>query len=85
LASESTNTPLRVIDLLAANLFITTTDLADRWGLAFTTALCAIERLERNHIVQQQTTNAKRSCVCCAQSLLEILEEPARLAPQTAE
>jgi ribosomal protein S25 len=62
LASESTNTPLRVIDLLSANPFITTTGVADRLGLAFTTAQRAIERLERNDVVQQ-TTDAKRNRV----------------------
>ena len=84
LASESTNTPLRVIDLLAANPFITTTGVADRLGLAFTTAQRAIERLERNDIVQQ-TTDAKRSRVYCARALLEILEEPAHLTPEASE
>jgi hypothetical protein len=45
LASESTNTPLRVIDLLAADPFITITGVADRLGPAFTMAQRAIERL----------------------------------------
>jgi Fic family protein len=84
LASESTNTPLRVIDLLAANPFITTTGVADRLGLAFTTAQRAIERLERNDIVQQ-TTDAKRNRVYCARALLEILEEPAHLTPEASQ
>jgi ribosomal protein S25 len=51
-----------VIDLLSANPFITTTGVADRLGLAFTTAQRAIERLERNDVVQQ-TTDAKRNRV----------------------
>ncbi len=84
LAGESTNTPLRVIDLLAANPFITSTGVADRCGLAFTTAQRAIERLERNDIVQQ-TTDAKRSRVYCARALLEILEEPTHLTPKAAK
>jgi Fic family protein len=84
LASESTNTPLRAIDLLAENPFITTTGVADRLGFAFTTAQRAIERLERNDIVQQ-TTGAKRSRVYCARALREILEEPAHLTPEASE
>jgi Fic family protein len=84
LASESTNTPLKVIDLLAANPSITTTGVADRLGLAFTTAQRAIERLERNDIVQQ-TTDAKRNRVYCARALLEILEEPAHLTPEASQ
>jgi Fic family protein len=84
LASESTNTPLRVVELLATNPFITTTGVAHQLKLAFTTAQRAIERLERNDIVQQ-TTDAKRSRVYCARTLLQILEEPAHLTPEAAE
>jgi Fic family protein len=80
LAGESTSTPLRVVELLSANPFITATGAARQLKLAFTTAQRAIERLERNNIVQQ-TTNAKRDRVYCAQALLDILEEPARLTP----
>jgi hypothetical protein len=50
--------------------------------LAFTTAQRAIERLERNGMVQQ-TSEAKRDRVYCAQPLLDILEEPAHLTPST--
>jgi Fic family protein len=83
LASESTNTPLRVIELLSANPFITTTGVAHQLKLAFTTAQRAIERLERNDIVHR-TNNAKRDRVYCAQALLDILEEPAHLVPLAA-
>ena len=63
-----------------ANPFITTTGVARDLKLAFTTAQRAIERLERNGIVQQ-TSDAKRDRVYCAQALLDILEEPAQLTP----
>jgi hypothetical protein len=43
-----------------------------------------IERLEQNGIVQQ-ASDAKRDRVYCAQALLDILEEPARLKPFHAE
>jgi Fic family protein len=84
LASESTNTPLRVIEILAANPFVTTTGVAHQLKLAFTTAQRAIERLEGNDMVQQ-TKDANRSRVYCARALLEILEEPAHLKPEAAE
>jgi Fic family protein len=84
LASESTNTPLRVIEMLAANPFFTTTGVTHQLKLAFTTAQRAIERLERNDIVQH-TKDAKRSRVYCARALLENLEEPAHLNPEAAE
>lgn len=78
IAGESTKTPLRVVELLAANPFITAKGSVERLGIAFTTAQRAIERLERLGIVQQAGT-AKRDRVYCAKALLEILEEPAQL------
>ena len=78
LAGLSTNTPLRIVDLLAANPFLTITGAASRLKLAFTTAQRAIERLERLGIVQQ-VSRAKRDRVYCAQELFAILEEPAHL------
>jgi Fic family protein len=77
-AGESTKTPLRVIELLAANPFITAKGSVEKLGIAFTTAQRAIERLERLGIVQQAGT-AKRDRVYCAKALLDILEEPAQL------
>jgi Fic family protein len=79
-AGDSTNTPLRVIELLGANPFIATKLTADKLGVAFTTAQRAIERLQRIGIVKL-VGDAKRDRVFCAQALLDILEEPARLAP----
>ncbi len=84
LAGEATNTPMRMIELLAANPFVTTSGAARQLGVAFTTAQRAIERLERSGIVQQ-TTDARRNRVYCARALLDILEEPARLKPIAAE
>jgi len=83
-AGESTNTPLRIVDLLAANPFITATGIASELGVAFTTAQRAIERLERVGIVKR-ATDAKRDRVYCAQALLDILEEPANLTSSLAE
>ena len=77
-AGDSTNAPLRVVELLAANPFITAKGAAEKLGVAFTTAQRAIERLERLGIVKQ-SGDAKRDRVYCANALLEILEEPARL------
>jgi Fic family protein len=83
LAGQSTNTPLRVLDLVAANPFITITGAASQLKLAFTTVQRAIERLEQNGIVRQVSA-AKRDRVFCAQALLDILEEPAHLASPSA-
>lgn len=77
-SGESTNTPLRVVELLGANPFVTTKGVSEDLGIAFTTAQRTIERLERASIVKQ-VGKAKRGRVYCAQALLDILEEPARL------
>jgi DNA-binding MarR family transcriptional regulator len=83
-AGESTNTPLRIVDLLAANPFISATGIAGELGVAFTTAQRAIERLERMEIVKL-TIDAKRDRVYCAKTLLDILEEPAKLTGSLSE
>jgi Fic family protein len=83
-AGYSTNTPLRVVDLLAANPFLTISGAASQLKLAFTTAQRAIERLEQNDIVQR-ISDAKRDRVYCAQALLNILEEPAHLKPSDVD
>ena len=80
LAGHSTNTPLRVVDLLAANPFLTITGAASQLKVAFTTAQRAIERLEQNDIVEQ-VSDANRDRVYCARTLLDILEEPPQLTP----
>ena len=77
---ESSNNPLRVVELLGANPFITTKGVTDKLAIAFTTAQRAIERLERARIVKRVGI-AKRDRVYCATALLDILEEPARLKP----
>jgi Fic family protein len=79
-AGESSKTPMRVVELLGANPFITAKDSARKLKVAFTTTQRAIERLERFGIVQQAGT-AKRDRVYCAKALLAILEEPAQLMP----
>jgi Fic family protein len=50
LAGHSNSTTLRVVDLLAANPFLTITGTASQLKLAFTTAQRAIKRLEQNDI-----------------------------------
>jgi cell filamentation protein, protein adenylyltransferase len=77
-SGDSTNNPLRLVQLLGANPFITSKGTSEALGIAFTTAQRTIQRLERAGIVKQ-VGEAKRGRVYCAQALLSILEEPARL------
>jgi Fic family protein len=79
-SGEASSNPLRVVELLGVNPFITTNGVADKLAVAFTTAQRAIERLEGASIVKQ-VGDAKRDRVYCATALLDILEEPARLRP----
>jgi len=79
-AGDSTNTPLRLVGLLAANPFVTTKGAAEKMQVAFTTAQRAIERLAKLGILTQ-VSDTKRDRVYCARALLDILEEPPRLIP----
>ncbi len=77
-SGDSTNTPLRMVEILGANPFITAKGAAEKLGIAFTTAQRAIQRLQRIGILKL-VGDAKRDRVFCARTLLDILEEPARL------
>src|SRR5205807_997073 len=71
-AGESTNAPLRIVELLGANPFITIKGAADKLEVAFTTAQRAIEKLERVGILKT-VSKAKRDRVYCAKALLDVL------------
>jgi Fic family protein len=81
-AAESSPVPARVVDLVAANPFVTPRGVEAALGVAYNTAAEAIRRLEARGILEQQG-EAKRDRVYCAWELLAILEEPARLAPES--
>jgi hypothetical protein len=49
---QKSNNPLRVVELLGANPFITTKGVADKLPIALTTAQRAIVRLERERVVK---------------------------------
>jgi Fic family protein len=78
-AKAPTRLPERAIDLFAENPFWTVNRLAQRLDVAFTTAQRAIDRLEAAGIVALER-EAKRNRIYCARAILEILEEPPRLA-----
>jgi Fic family protein len=71
LAGHSASAPLRLLDLLVANPFLTITGASNQLKLAFTTVQRAIERLEEYGIVGK-VSDARRNRVFCAQALLEI-------------
>lgn len=71
---------LRLVDLLAENPFWTVKGVAERLGVAFTTAQRALDALERAGAVVRPS-RARRDRLYCARSILDILEEPARMRP----
>lgn len=77
-AGGATSTPLALVDLLAANPYLTVKRAAEQLGVAFTTAQRAVARLESLSIVEE-VTQARRDRLYCATAILKILEEPARL------
>ena len=79
-AGGGTNLPLRLVDLAAANPFMTVKGAAEKLDVAFTTAQRAIEKLQKLGILKA-VSDAKRHRVYCAKAILEILEEPAQLLP----
>ena len=82
-AGSSSKVPAALVDRLAENPYCTVKRVAERLGVAYTTAQRAVERLESLSILTQ-TTDAKRDRVYCATAILEILEEPANLVPLMA-
>ena len=74
----SSKVPLKLVEMLAANPFLTIKNASISLGVAFTTIQRSVEKLEKLSIVTK-VGQAKRDRVYCANSLLQILEEPAKL------
>ena len=72
--------PARVLDLLAGNPFVTARGISERLTVARSTAARAIEALVGLGILTQVDAR-QRDRAYCANDLLAILEEPARLLP----
>ena len=73
LAKGKSRVPEAVLELFRENPFWTTTGIAQRLGIAFTTAGRAIERLQAAGIVAP-AGDAQRNRVFCAGQMLEVLE-----------
>ncbi len=75
---SSSRQPEQALDLFAENPYWSVGRLAERLGVAFTTAQRAIDRLQSAGVVAR-VGEAKRNRVYCAQAVLDILEEPPRV------
>jgi Fic family protein len=81
ISQDASPVAFRLLDLLAMNPFITVRKAEEQLDVAYNTAAAALRLLAKRHIVKQ-INDARRDRVFCAQALLDILEEPARLTPQ---
>jgi len=77
-AGSGSNTPLKVVEMLAGNPFVTAMSVSEQLGVARTTATRAIGWLVEIGILQQ-TDDRLRDRAYCAVDLLRILDEPAAL------
>ena len=77
-AGARSRTPELALDLFAENPFWAVGGVAERLGVAFTTAQRAVDRLVEAGIVTQ-VREGRRNRVYCAGAILELLEEEPRL------
>ena len=82
LAGGRSRQPQQALDLFAENPFGTVGGVAERLGVAFTTAQRAIDRLVAAEMVAQ-VGDAQRNRVYCAGAILQLLEEEPRFADGT--
>lgn len=71
-----------IVERLAVNPYIKINKIAEDLGVAYSTAQRGIQKLEAEKIVQK-TSDKKRDKVYCANAILSILEEPARISAET--
>lgn len=79
-AAGSSRTPSQLVDLLAENPYWSAKRVAERLGVAFTTAQRAIDQLVRAKILVL-ASQGKRDRVFVAKAIMSILDEPAHLEP----
>lgn len=79
-AGTPSRLPVQVIDMLAENPYWTVAKIAERAGVAFTTAQRTIDRLLVLKVIAP-VSDAKRGRVYVARDIMSILDEPARLRP----
>ncbi len=75
----SSKVPLQLLELLEANPYCTVTNVAEKLGVAFTTAQRAVDRLTSLGILSP-VDDARRNRVFCAQEVMDVLDEPPAFA-----
>ncbi len=82
LVGARSDLPLKLVGDLAANPYCLVKAIAKREKVAYTTAERAVERLVKLKILRQ-VNKAERDRLFCATAILDILEEPANLTPES--
>ena len=81
-AETSSKAPLKLVEALGTNPYLTLTSASRQLKVAFTTVQRAAEHLEKLGIVKE-VSGQQRNRVYCATALLSILEAPAQLSPKS--
>ena len=77
-ASSSSSVAVDMILHLAVNPYFTTNKIAEKLGVAYSTAQRGVQKLESAGIIKK-TNDKKRDKVYCATEILSILEEPTKI------
>lgn len=80
-AGSGSKVPQQLIELIGSNPFLSPRDTERRLGVSYNAVMRAIGALESGGVVTK-VGDSKRNRVFCAQAILDILEEPARLVPE---
>jgi len=83
-ADSRSRLPGCIVELLAANPYLTLKKASQQLKVAFTTVQRSVEQLEKLGIMTE-VSGAERNRVYCAKKILQILEEPARLTPNATD
>ena len=77
-AHSSSQIPVKIVERLTVNPYLTIKDVCTELNIAFSTAQRWVTKLEAMTIIQQVGNN-KRNRLYCATQVLNILEEPTKL------
>jgi len=83
-ASSASDVPVDIVEHFAVNPYLTIKKIAEKLGIAYSTAERGVRKLANENIIQQIGDN-KRDKVYCATEILSILEEPAKIHADVEE
>lgn len=84
MASSSSQVPVRIVEHVAVNPYLTLKKIAKQLAIAYSTAQRGVQKLEAAQILQQ-VNGGQRDKVYCATDILHILEEPTKITPDVQD